>query len=119
MHISLRGPIATVLLLCGLMSSPVWAGEVSVAVASDFAAPMERLVPLFQKESGHTVKVSTGRQRQVVCADQGRCGVRCVSFRRRGNAEAIDAGWFGGRRFALRLCHRQAGVVECAARFGG
>ena len=60
MHISLRGPIATILVLCGLMSSPVWAGEVSVAVASNFAAPMERLVPLFQKESGHTVKVSLG-----------------------------------------------------------
>lgn len=60
MHISLRGLIATVLLLCGLMSAPVRAGEVSVAVASDFAAPMERLVPLFQKESGHTVKVSLG-----------------------------------------------------------
>jgi hypothetical protein len=33
MHISLRGPIVTILLLCGLMSSPVRAGEVSVAVA--------------------------------------------------------------------------------------
>jgi molybdate transport system substrate-binding protein len=60
MHISLRGSIATLLVLCGLMSSPVWAGEVSVAVASNFAATMERIVPLFQKESGHTVKVSTG-----------------------------------------------------------
>ncbi len=60
MQISLRGPIYSVLMLCGLMSSPVWAGEVSVAVASNFAGPMERLVPLFQKESGHTVKVSTG-----------------------------------------------------------
>ena len=60
MHISLRGSIATMLVLCGLMSSPVWAGEVSVAVASNFAGPMERLVPLFQKESGHTVKVTLG-----------------------------------------------------------
>lgn len=60
MHISLRGLIATILVLCGLMSSSVWAGEVSVAVTSNFAAPMERLVPLFQKESGHTVKVSLG-----------------------------------------------------------
>jgi molybdate transport system substrate-binding protein len=60
MHISLRGPIATVLLLCGLISSPVRAGEVNVAVTADFAAPMERLAPLFQKESGHTLKVSPG-----------------------------------------------------------
>jgi len=60
MQISLRGPIAGILFLCGLMGSAVWAGEVSVAVASNFAAPMERIVPLFQKESGHTVKVTTG-----------------------------------------------------------
>ncbi len=36
------------------------AGEVSVAVASNFAAPMERIAALFQKESGHALKVSFG-----------------------------------------------------------
>lgn len=60
MHISLRCSIFTILLLCGQMSSPVQAGEVSVAVTSSFAGPMERLVPLFRKESGHTVKVDAG-----------------------------------------------------------
>jgi len=60
MQISLRSLIAAILVLCGLMSSPVRAGEVSVAVASNFAAPMERIAALFQKESGHTVKVSPG-----------------------------------------------------------
>lgn len=60
MQIPLRGPISAILMLCGLMSSPVRAGEVNAAVASNFAATMERLVPLFQKESGHTLKVSTG-----------------------------------------------------------
>jgi molybdate transport system substrate-binding protein len=60
MQISLRGLITSSLLLYGLMSSPVWAGEVNVAVASNFAAPMERLAPLFQKESGHTLKVTPG-----------------------------------------------------------
>ncbi len=60
MHV-LRNHISVVLmLLCGLMSPPVQAGEVSVAVASDFAAPMERIAALFQKESGHSVKVSLG-----------------------------------------------------------
>jgi molybdate transport system substrate-binding protein len=71
MHISLRGSIATVLALCGLLSSPVWAGEVSVAVASDFAATMGRLVPLFQKESGHTVKVSTGASGKLYAQIRG------------------------------------------------
>jgi molybdate transport system substrate-binding protein len=36
------------------------AGEVAVAVASNFAAPMERIATLFHKESGHTLKVSIG-----------------------------------------------------------
>lgn len=60
MQISLRGHAAAVLVVFGLISSPVLAGEVNVAVAANFAAPMERLAPLFQKESGHTVKVSAG-----------------------------------------------------------
>ncbi|MBU1775742.1 MAG: molybdate ABC transporter substrate-binding protein, partial [Gammaproteobacteria bacterium] len=60
MHIPLRTLIVSVSMLCGLMASPVQAGEVSVAVASNFAATMERLAPLFQKESGHTVNVTPG-----------------------------------------------------------
>ncbi len=60
MHISLRSLVAVVLALCGLMSLPVCAGEVRAAVASNFAAPMERIVALFQKESGHTAKISPG-----------------------------------------------------------
>lgn len=60
MQFSLRGPVVAVLLLCGLMSSQVRAGEVNVAVTADFAAPMQQIVPLFQKESGHTVKFSLG-----------------------------------------------------------
>jgi len=56
---ALRGLVA-VAVVFGLLSSPVCAGEVSVAVAANFAAPMERIVPLFEKESGHTVKVSLG-----------------------------------------------------------
>ena len=71
MQISLRGPIFTILLVCGLLSSPVRAGEVSVAVASNFAAPMERLAPLFQKESGHTVKVSAGASGKLYAQIRG------------------------------------------------
>ncbi|HXU92702.1 MAG TPA: molybdate ABC transporter substrate-binding protein [Gallionella sp.] len=61
MHIlSLGGHVAVVALLCGLMSSQVKAGEVTAAVASNFAAPMERIVAQFQHDTGHTVKVSLG-----------------------------------------------------------
>ena len=50
----------SVLALLVMMSSQAFAGEVRAAVASNFAAPMERIVALFQKESGHTVNVSLG-----------------------------------------------------------
>lgn len=49
-----------VAVLAGLVSMSAGAGEVRVAVASNFAAPMERIVAQFQAESGHRVSVSTG-----------------------------------------------------------
>lgn len=55
-----RGTVAAVAVLCGLISSPVSAGEVSAAVASNFSAPMEQIAALFQQQSGHTVKLSFG-----------------------------------------------------------
>ena len=36
------------------------AGEVNAAVAANFTTPVQRIVELFQKESGHTVKLSFG-----------------------------------------------------------
>jgi len=57
---SLCGAVAAVVMLFGLISSPVFAGEVSAAVASNFSAPMQRIADLFQKESGNTVKLSFG-----------------------------------------------------------
>ncbi len=71
MQISIRSHAAAVLLVCGLMGSPVWAGEVSVAVASNFAATMERLVPLFHKQSGHTVKVTLGASGKLYAQIKG------------------------------------------------
>lgn len=53
----MRGMIAVVLLMCGLAAAPARAGEVRVAVTADFAVALERIVPLFQKESGHTVTI--------------------------------------------------------------
>ena len=52
--------VAAVVVLSGLMSLPVCAGEVSAAVASNFSAPMRQIAALFQKESGHTVKLIFG-----------------------------------------------------------
>lgn len=47
-------------LLCSCLAPVANAAEVQAAVASDFAAPMERIASVFQKESGHTVKVTPG-----------------------------------------------------------
>lgn len=71
MHISLRGPIVIFLVSCGLSSTPVWSSEINIAVTSDFAAPMERLVPLFQKESSDTVKISTGASGKLYAQIKG------------------------------------------------
>ncbi len=71
MKFSFRSHAAAVLLLCGLMGTPVWAGEVSVAVASNFAAAMERIIPLFQKESGHTVKLTLGASGKLYAQIKG------------------------------------------------
>lgn len=47
-------------LLSGLVSFSVFAGEINIAVASNFTAPMERIAALFKQESGHAVKLSFG-----------------------------------------------------------
>ena len=60
MQMSYRSHAAALHILWGLLSSPVWAGEVSVAVAANFAAPMERIAALFLKDSGHKVMVTLG-----------------------------------------------------------
>ena len=55
---ALRGHLAAVMVALGLIGAPVYAAEVRVAVASDFAAPLERIAALFQQQSGHTLKAS-------------------------------------------------------------
>ena len=42
------------------MSSGSYAAEVLVAVAANFAAPMQKIAPLFEKDTGHKVILSFG-----------------------------------------------------------
>ena len=56
----LRSALTAVVVLSGMISSPVFAGEVNAAVASNFSAPMKQIAALFEKESGDTVKLSFG-----------------------------------------------------------
>jgi molybdate transport system substrate-binding protein len=46
--------------LAFLLASAVQAGEVQVAVAANFAAPMQRIAADFEKDSGHKVALSFG-----------------------------------------------------------
>ena len=46
--------------LTTLLGSSVFAGEVTVAVASNFLKPFKQLVPVFQKQSGHNVRTVSG-----------------------------------------------------------
>lgn len=56
----LNSLLAAGALLCGAIIQPAAAGEVNAAVAANFTAPAEQIVALFQKETGHTVKLSFG-----------------------------------------------------------
>jgi molybdate transport system substrate-binding protein len=38
----------------------VWAGEVKVAVAANFAAPMQKITQAFEQDTGHKARVSMG-----------------------------------------------------------
>jgi molybdate transport system substrate-binding protein len=55
-----RLAVGSALLFLTLCASSVFAGEVTVAVASNFLKPFKQLVPVFQKQSGHTVRIVSG-----------------------------------------------------------
>lgn len=57
---SLRNLKSFIALLGTLVMQSATAGEISVAVAANFTAPMQKIVDRFQKESGHVVKASFG-----------------------------------------------------------
>ncbi len=56
----LNGLVWVAALLFGSLASHANAGEVNAAVAANFTEPVKQIVELFQKESGHTVKLSFG-----------------------------------------------------------
>ncbi len=49
-----------ILLWCGLLVGTVQAGEATIAVAANFAAPVERLAEAFAAQGPHRVRVSGG-----------------------------------------------------------
>jgi len=57
---SKHGAAAAVLLMCGTLSVAVRADEVSVAVAANFTAPMQKIAAGFEKDTGHKAVLSFG-----------------------------------------------------------
>jgi len=56
----MRLPSMVLTLVATLLAGPCAAAEVAVAVAANFTAPMQRLVPLFEQQTGHKVLASYG-----------------------------------------------------------
>jgi molybdate transport system substrate-binding protein len=52
--------LLSTLLVAYVMSSGCYAAEVLVAVAANFAAPMQKIAPLFEKDTGHKAILSFG-----------------------------------------------------------
>jgi molybdate transport system substrate-binding protein len=59
-RISSRLTLPLCSLLGAFLSSVASAGEVQVAVAANFTAPMQRIAAAFEKDSGHKAKLSFG-----------------------------------------------------------
>lgn len=119
MRILLRGQVAAVVLWLGLMGAPVQAGEVNVAVASNFAAPMERIVALFQHESGHIVKVSPGSSGKFYAQIKGGAPFDVFLSADEANPQRLEQQGLavGGSRFVyalgkLVLWSAQPGLVD-------
>jgi molybdate transport system substrate-binding protein len=52
--------ILTIFMVLGLGMSSAHADEVLVAVAANFTAPMQKIAPLFEKDTGHQARFSFG-----------------------------------------------------------
>ena len=53
-------PVAAVLMAGLFLSAPLQAAELSVAVAANFTAPMQKIAEAFEKETGHKLVLSYG-----------------------------------------------------------
>lgn len=49
-----------IVLITGLLIKPVLAGDIRVAVASNFANTLKQIASLFEKKTGHRLKISVG-----------------------------------------------------------
>jgi len=58
-------PLAALTIWLALSAAPLHAAELHVATAANFSAPLQKLAPLFERASGHTLIISPGSSGQL------------------------------------------------------
>jgi len=61
----MRSLLATLSAWLALGAGPLCAAELHIATAANFAAPLQKLTPLFERATGHTLALSTGSSGQL------------------------------------------------------
>ncbi|GAB3388638.1 molybdate ABC transporter substrate-binding protein [Massilia agri] len=94
-----------------------WAGEVQVAVAANFAAPMEKLAPMFARETGHKAVLSFGSTGKFYAQIRHGAPFEVLLAADDETPARLEREGRGGSRFTyavgrLALWSRQAGFVD-------
>lgn len=94
-----------------------WAGEVQVAVAANFAAPMEKLAPMFARETGHKAVLSFGSTGKFYAQVRHGAPFEVLLAADDETPARLEREGRGGSRFTyavgrLALWSRQAGFVD-------
>lgn len=94
-----------------------WAGEVQVAVAANFAAPMEKLAPMFALETGHKAVLSFGSTGKFYAQIKHGAPFEVLLAADDETPARLEREGQGGGRFTyavgrLALWSRQAGFVD-------
>jgi molybdate transport system substrate-binding protein len=106
-------------MILGIGMSPAHAAEVLVAVAANFAAPMQKIAPLFEKDTGHKARLSFGATGAFYAQIKNGGPFQVLLSADNETPNKLEQEGFGvpGTRFTyatgrLVLWSRQAGVVD-------
>jgi molybdate transport system substrate-binding protein len=103
--------IAT-LLLSLLAAAAVQAAEVSVAVAANFTAPMQKIAAAFERDTGHRAVLAFGSTGRFYAQIRNGAPFQVLLAADDETPARLEKEGAGGRRIALHLRRRPAGAVE-------